>query len=325
MYAIKSKVLIHDVNQWHLDALRGFCESHDLVGLVAEDTDCIRDVLDLNIDLGAIFLCDEPDKHGRTGQQVATDIHNERAELPVFLRRAEGEAAPEDTGAGRSFAWAGSYAAGETERLEELIRRYIFSRYYPTKVIKDIIEQTTGVIRSTLARVDVQCASPFLISDKIVDGEVMSLMRIESEWCRGYMMLESEEACIASLINGDRLNAPGNLGELSDYQRIHSTMSELTNSVWGKLKVCFLTYATKNLTYRSEVPCVINYKRNFLTFGSDEPTLCFRYEISDWDKQLDPVYIHQKFAFHLKWAPEKRQQDPEKLQGLINSGKVTFL
>ena len=143
-----------------------------------------------------------------------------------------------------------------------MIRRYIFSRY-PTTVIKDIIEQTTGVIRETLSRVDVQCDSPFLISDKIVDGEVMSLMRIESEWCRGYMMLESEEACIASLINGERLNAPGNLGELSDYQRIHSTMSELTNPVWGKLKVCFMTYAAKNLTYRSEVPCVINYKRNF--------------------------------------------------------------
>ena len=104
MYAIKSKVLIHDVNQWHLDALRGFCESHDLVGLVAEDTDCIREVLDLNIDLGAIFLCDEPDKHGRTGQQVATEIHNERAELPVFLRRPEGELTG-DIGADRGFAW----------------------------------------------------------------------------------------------------------------------------------------------------------------------------------------------------------------------------
>ena len=139
------------------------------------------------------------------------------------------------------------------------------------------------------------------------------------------MMLESEEECISSLVRANRINSPGNLGELSDYQRIHTTMSELTNSVWGKLKVCFLTYATKTLTYRSEVPCVINYKRNFLTFGSDEPTLCFRYEISDWDKELSPVYIHQKFAFHLKWAPEKRQQDPEKIQGLINSGKLTFL
>ena len=60
-----------------------------------------------------------------------------------------------DIGADRGFAWAGSYVAGETERLE-LIRRYIFSRYYPTTVIKDIIEQTTGVIQEALARVDVR-------------------------------------------------------------------------------------------------------------------------------------------------------------------------
>lgn len=318
-------MLIHDVNQWHLDALRGFCESHDLVGLVAEDTACIREVLDSNIDLGAIFLCEEADKNEKTGKQIATEIHNERAELPVFIRHDEGTVFSEESDENRGFAWAGSYSAGETKKLEELIQRYIFNRYYPTKVIKDITEQTSAVIRDTLTRVDVECGSPFLISDKIVDGEVMSLMRIESEWCRGYMMLESHEDCIASLINGERINSPSNLAELSGYQRIHATISELTNAVWGKLKVCFMTYAANNLTYRSEVPCVINYKRNFLTFGSDEPTLCFRYKVTDWDKDLKPVYIHQKFAFHLKWAPEKRKQDPEKLQGLINSGKVTFL
>lgn len=322
MYAIKSKVLIHDVNQWHLDALRGFCESHDLVGLVAEDTDCIREVLDLNIDLGAILLCEAEDKHGKSGSLVAADIHKSRAELPIFLRCEEPIQSDSDTA---SFAWVGSYCAGETTKLEDLIRRYIFNRYYPTKVIKDIIVQTTQVIRDTLARVDVTCSSPFLISDKIVDGEVMSLMRIESEWCRGYMMLESDEASVAGLVNSDRLNAPNILATESDYQRIHTTMSELTNAVWGKLKVCFLTYSANNLTYRSEVPCVINYKRNFLTFGSGDPTLCFRYEIKDWDKELPPVFFQQKFAFHLKWAPEKRQQEPAKLQSLINSGKVTFL
>ena len=119
MYAIKSKVLIHDVNRWHLDALRGFCESHDLVGLVAEDTDCIREVLDLNIDLGAIFLCEESDGHGKTGKQVATEIHNERAELPVFIRRAESSEISAESDDSLGFAWAGSYAAGETGKLEE--------------------------------------------------------------------------------------------------------------------------------------------------------------------------------------------------------------
>ena len=89
-------------------------------------------------------------------------------------------------------------------------------------------------------------------------------------------------------------------------------MSELTNSVFrSKLKVCFMTYAAKNLYTVLKFPVLDQLQEKLLTFGSDEPTLCFRYEISDWDKQLRPVYIHQKFAFHLKWAPEKRKQDPE--------------
>ena len=81
MYAIKVKFLIHGVNQWHL--VCGVFVS-PMIWLVSwpRTPTVFAKFLDLNIDLGANFLCDsrinmvEPER-------VATEIHNERAELGI--------------------------------------------------------------------------------------------------------------------------------------------------------------------------------------------------------------------------------------------------
>ena len=35
--------------------------------------------------------------------------------------------------------------------------------------------------------------TPYIVRDRIIFGEVFSLIPLESSWCRGYMMLQTEE------------------------------------------------------------------------------------------------------------------------------------
>ena len=42
----------------------------------------------------------------------------------------------------------------------------------------------------------VRSESPYVVHDRIIFGEVSTLIPIESSWCRGYMMLQTEEIAL---------------------------------------------------------------------------------------------------------------------------------
>ena len=74
---IVSKVLVHECHDDALSALKNICTKHKLVGLkvstgnnnigLKDASNEIDDVLHSNVDLGAIFLTEEPDPNGFTG------------------------------------------------------------------------------------------------------------------------------------------------------------------------------------------------------------------------------------------------------------------
>ena len=81
-------------------------------------------------------------------------------------------------------------------------------------------------------------------------------------------------------------------------------LREITNLIWGAFKNRYSGAASteRNL---SQVPIVINHLHRYISFGSDNPQLCFRYTLVDRAHgQARSLVINQKFVFNLNWNPD---------------------
>ena len=149
---------------------------------------------------------------------------------------------------------------------------------------------------------------------------------METDWCRGYMMLQMAEEQAGQLIQkGDVPGIKPAEGELN-FRVVNGLLSELTNAVWGKLKGSFApkgSMKTKS-KFTSEIPSVINHSRNYISFGTDDPKLCFKYILNSEDLE-HPTVIYQKFAFHLKWEPEAMESGAEQVNDMVDEGGLVFL
>ena len=54
------------------------------------------------------------------------------------------------------------------------------------------------------------------------------------------------------------------------------------------------------------MPIVINHEQKYISFGSLDPQLCIRYQLSDPRRPgLPPLVIVQRLIFNLLWSPER--------------------
>ena len=167
---------------------------------------------------------------------------------------------------------------------------------------------------------------PHLTRDRILYGEVLTLMRLESAWCRGYMLLEVREAPIHEvLVQGCIPGMQDVKTGAGDFRAVNTVLSELTNTIWGKIKSDMLESQNEvEPRYRSEIPSIVNNNHNFITFGTEDPNLCFRYVLVDPEEKVEPFMIQQRFVFHLKWKPEERDVGGV-VDRLVSAGEIAFL
>ncbi|MGK5093809.1 chemotaxis protein CheX [Deltaproteobacteria bacterium TL4] len=315
---IMSKVLVHEVDREQMQQLKIFFTTHNLVGLKAERYSNIMETLDTNIDLGAVFLCESANSEGKSGLEIAIEIHKVRPELPIIVR-IEGE--EEDLSLEAKHACAGYYHAGDTHKIKELIEKYIFNTYYPSAMIHGVEEISLEVMKSLFLNSSITIEAPYLVKDRIIHGELFSLIPLEGAWCRGFMMLQTEVDPLEMLIREKK--TPLDPTDM-DFRTINGLMGELTNMMWGGFKSRFFQDGTGAKDYRIQVPTIINHKRNYITFGTDDPQLCFHCKIHDNDGKLEPVSIYQKFIFHLNWSPDEFKEPPETVDDLVASGELEF-
>ena len=67
--------------------------------------------------------------------------------------------------------------------------------------------------------------------DRIIYGELFSLIPLESNWCRGYMMLQTEEGPLVQFVEDDKTHIGVN--EEVNFRDINQVLGEVTNLVWG--------------------------------------------------------------------------------------------
>ncbi len=310
--AVISKVLVYDSDTREIMRLKRLFDEVSLVGLRAEQEASIHQVLRSNIDLGAVFIDDS------VSADTLRVIRETRTELPVFFRCGSGEERPSENGV--------ELYTSIDATLREAIESKIFAREYPASITNKIASETREALGAVFNGVEVTTDIPYLIYDRLIYGELFSLIRLESDWCRGYMMLQTEEGDLGDLLVEGCV--PGMQVARSDlnYRQVNGLLGEVTNSIWGKLKSSLLPGSSKRkrADFHAEIPSVVNHARRYVSFGSEEPKLCMKHLIArPGDKE--PVAIYQKFAFHLKWEPEGMEVASEQIDEMVESGGVVFL
>ena len=307
-----SKVLILDESPEHLQSLKRFCDKNGLVGLKVR-RDAIFGVLRTNIDLGAVLLAENFGDSAQQTAHLAMEIHTTRPELPLIMCREE-RATLEDLSEEMQRAVCAVYVAGDMDALHRIIQERIFCLTYPNALLRGIAEITRSVLASQFPGTTVLVDSPHIVHDRIIFGELFSLMRLDSGWCRGYMMLQTEEAPLLALAG----QAVEKATALS-FRTLNDLVAETTNMIWGAFKSRFIGDA--GAACGSQVPLLVNHKHNYISFGTQNPQLCFRVNLTN-TATWSATTIYVRFIFSLNWSPEEFKEIPHKLTGLIESGEL---
>jgi hypothetical protein len=327
---IVSKVLVHECNEAALNVLKDVCTQNNLVGLkvctgnntvgLRDASNEIDDVMNSNVDLGAVFLAEEEDHNGVSGLELCEKIHRCRPELPIFLRRANSDSA-DDLPESVKQAIAGCYRAEDITALNKLVQDYICSMYYPVELAQGISDISKEAFASVIPGLKVRSDLPYLVKDQIIYGELFSLIPLESEWCRGYMMLQTTEGEVLDLIRSGRTHINKDRPDSRDSNGI---LNEVTNLIWGSIKSRYFKNESQGNEHRTQVPIMVNHHRKHISFGSTEPQLCFKYTLHDPEHRFPDITLYQRLIFNLSWDPEKFAESEKAVDELVDNGELEF-
>lgn len=294
--AAKVLLLEHDPGQYQ--ALLDFCDRMGLMALPRSAVDAVA-TLGQHKDLGGVLLAEDLPCEEGDALSLAATIHRQRPELPIFLRRTRTQPLTEAQERTIRHAWS----TGGLQTLTESVQHAIFSLRYPTALVDGVVELTCSAMRSMFPHAGVRAEEPYVVHDRIIFGQVSTLIALESTWCRGYMMLQTEEHALRQgLLQGFGYEGVG--GDLN-FRELNHVLGETTNLIWGAFKNRYIP--PKAFTsQQTQVPIVINHEHKYISFGSQDPQLCVRYQLSDPRRPgLPPLTIVQRLIFNLHWSPEE--------------------
>jgi len=305
---VTSKVLVLDKDVDCYDAIKSFCEQNSLVGLKVSE-EHVMSVLRSNVDLGGVMLSERCAGLGEGGSGLARQINQIRPELPIFLRRRREAGVDEEIGESERKLFSAIYRIDEIAGLQQAIQSSIFRLNYPNALVRGIAEMSKFVLESQFPGMQVTVETPYLVRDRIIFGEIFTLIPLESSWCRGYMMLQAEEAALRHVIP-----------DTEGFRDMNNVLGEITNLIWGAFKNRYIREQLQR-EYLSQVPIIINHQHRYISFGSEDAQLCFKYVLSNADGK-EVMALQQRFIFNLSWSPEDFAENQTSVEDLCESGEL---
>ena len=313
-----SKVLVLDESPACLRRIKAFCEANKLVALRVQEEN-IMSVLKSNVDLGGIFISENLSGKASAGVEIGHDIHHIRPELPLFLRRDAGTGRDE-LSAEEKKSFRASYTIDSIDDLRKSIDDCIFNMMYPNALLRGINEMTIKSLQSQFKDLELHVETPYIVRDRLIFGEIFTLIPIESPWCRGYMSLQTEEFSLQNLVLGNKTHIAPDEGD--DFRNLNSILGETTNLIWGAFKNRYTNMEGK-AAYSSQVPIIINHLHRYISFGSEQPQLCYKCTLTDPNaRDSSPMVIYQRFAFNLSWSPEDFRENDVSVDNLVAVGDL---
>jgi hypothetical protein len=308
-----SKILVLDNSAEHAPLIKRFCDENNLVPLKVRNGS-VMSVLQTNIDLGGILYSEDYGGSATRNMEIAAKIHSTRPELPIILRR-EKHATLEDLSEQARHTFCAAYVAQDMGALRKVIDEYIFCLMYPNALLRGIAEITESVLKTQCKALNVYMETPYIVRDRVIFGELFSLIQLESSWCRGYMMLQTEEAPFIELLGG---HAGGSAVTFRD---VNDLLSEITNLIWGAFKNRYVGDVGTRAANQVQVPLIVNHKHKYISFGTENPQLCFRFTLTDPESGRSTA-IYARYVFNLSWSPDDFQEIPQGVAGLVESGAL---
>lgn len=309
-----SKVLVLDNSPVHSAAIKAFCDENNLVGLKVRKNR-LMSVLRSNIDLGAILYSESYGTTPEENAEIAIRIHTVRPELPIILRRDDLPTL-DDINESLRRVFCAAYTTGDMSGLSRVIDEYIFSLVYPNALVRGISEITEGVLASQFKNLTASWDTPYIVRDRVIFGEVFSLIPLESAWCRGFMMLQTEEQPILDILDANEKREGG-----ANFREVNGLLGEVTNLIWGAFKNRYIGDTAAASLSQIQVPLIVNHKHKFISFGTDNPQLCFFYTLTD-EGTGKSIKLYQRFVFNLSWSPEEFKEIVHDASELVESGEL---
>ncbi len=310
-----SKVLVLEHCPESLEILRQFCDTQGLIG-VKVNPDHVMKVLASTLDLGAILLSEGYagglDKTLELGRYIRTT----RPELPLFIRQENAAVLPEKPGLSQLATTL--YTRTDLKPLQDALDKYLFTLLYPDSLITGIAELSLAALAHQFPQYKASNSVPYVVRDRIIFGEVFTLIPLESSWFKGYMLLQTEEASILSLAPRD---ASASVQDKTNFRLVNNLLSEITNLIWGAFKNRYIPVDDPGCNAMAQVPIVINHAHHYISFGSDHPHLCFQYSLSN-DEGTVLARFQQWFIFNLNWSPDQYREIPENMAEMVESGEL---
>ena len=311
--AAKVLLLEHDAVQY--PRLLEFCESLGLVSVPCAAADAM-DALSQHKDLAGVLLAEDLPCDGPDSLPLAIKLHRQRPELPIFLRRTSARPLNADESRAVTHPWA----TEDIEALRAHIDRSLFGLRYPTVLVHGILDLSLDALRSMFPNAEVEAEPPYVVHDRIIYGQVSTLIALESTWCRGYMMLQTEEGALRQgMAQGMGYEGVG--GDLG-FRELNNLLGETTNLIWGAFKNRYIppqAFANQ----QTQVPIVINHEQKYISFGSQDPQLCIRYQLSDPRRPRQrPLVIVQRFIFNLLFEAEAFTEFAQPAQAAAATGEL---
>jgi Chemotaxis phosphatase CheX len=309
-----SKILVLDNNPKHASLIKQFCDDHNLVALKVRKGSEMS-VLSTNIDLGGILFSEDYGGSPEDTSRIALAIHGARPELPIIIRR-ETEATLSGLPEGADQAFCAAYVASDMDALGKVIEQYIFCLMYPNALLRGIAEIATVVLTGQFKHLTISMDTPYIVHDRVIFGELFSLIQLESSWCRGYMMLQSEEDPLLELIG--QHSVPGSA---DNFRRVNDLLSEITNLMWGSFKNRYIGDQRMSAGAQAQIPLIVNHKHKYISFGTVNPQLCFRFTLNDPTSGRSST-LYARFVFNLNWSPEDFKEITHEVAELVDSGEL---
>lgn len=313
-----SKVLVLEHDPVSLDKIKAFCDANGLIGLKVQ-ADNAMSVLMSNVDLGGILLSEHFGGAALDAVAVGRKINQVRPELPIFLRREQSSSLNDMTERDRRLFRA-AYTLLDMAPLRQALTDALFGMAIPQALLRGVAEITCAALESQFIGMNAETENPYIVRDQLIYGQIFTLIPLESNWCRGYMMLQTEERQLMELVKKDRTHVHAKSGD--DFRQLNGILGEVTNLIWGAFKNRFMTMEGTGAA-QSQVPLIVNHLHRYISFGSSNPQLCFRYTMTEVGKtDVTPLDIYQKFVFNLSWSPEKFSENQASVDDLIGTGEL---
>lgn len=312
-YEPVSKVLVLDDDPEHARVIKNFCDANNLVALKVRKNR-LMSVLRFNIDLGAILYSESYGASPEENAEIALRIHTVRPELPIILRRATQPTLDNVLEQVRQVFCA-AYTTEDMSVLSRIIDEYIFSLVYPNALVRGISEITENVLSTQFKQLATRWDTPYVVRDRVIFGEVFSLIPLESSWCRGYMMLQTEENAILAVLNKAHAQPK------SGFRDVNNLLGEITNLIWGAFRNRYVGDVSARAGNSVQVPLIVNHLHKYISFGTDNPQLCFPYTLTDEESGLS-IRLYQRFVFNLSWSPEDFKEVVHDTRELVESGEL---